>query len=89
MAAEAAKDESASFEPSPEEAAAQTDKLVKKKKKRGVVYVAKVPPYMKPAKLRHILEQHGKVTNMHFTQEDESVRHRRRKNGGSKKPKFK
>ena len=89
MVADAAKDASAPFEPSPEEAAAQTDKLVKKKKKRGVVYVAKVPPYMKPAKLRHILEQHGKVTNMHFTQEDESVRHRRRKNGGSKKPKFK
>jgi ESF2/ABP1 family protein len=70
------------------EASRAGNKLLRKKKKRGVVYVARVPAYMKPAKLRYMLEQHGEVTNMYLTQEDERVRLRRKRAGGSKKPKF-
>lgn len=33
-------------------------------KKRGVVYISRVPPFMKPAKVKHLMEQHGVVTRV-------------------------
>ena len=33
-------------------------------KKRGVVYMSRVPPFMKPAKVKHLMEQHGVVTRV-------------------------
>lgn len=33
-------------------------------KKRGVVYLSRVPPFMKPAKVKHLMEQHGVVTRV-------------------------
>lgn len=32
--------------------------------KRGVVYLSRVPPFMKPAKVKHLMEQHGVVTRV-------------------------
>lgn len=32
--------------------------------KRGVVYLSRVPPFMKPAKIKHLMEQHGVVTRV-------------------------
>lgn len=33
-------------------------------KKRGVVYLSRVPPFMKPAKVKQLMEQHGIVTRV-------------------------
>ena len=33
----------------------------KKEKRKGIVYMSRVPPFMKPAKLRHMLSQYGEV----------------------------
>ncbi|CAN0377008.1 unnamed protein product [Laminaria digitata] len=33
-------------------------------KKRGVVYLSRVPPFMKPAKIKHLMEQHGVVSRV-------------------------
>lgn len=35
-------------------------------KKRGVVYLSRIPPFMKPAKVKHLMEQHGVVTRVSF-----------------------
>lgn len=52
---------------------AQPLKVLSKKKvasynkslaKRGVVYLSRVPPFMKPAKVKHLMEQHGVVTRV-------------------------
>lgn len=32
--------------------------------KRGVVYLSRVPPFMKPAKVKHLMEQHGVVSRV-------------------------
>ena len=32
--------------------------------------MSRVPPYMKPAKVQHLLEQYGTITNMHLAEED-------------------
>lgn len=36
-------------------------------KKRGVVYLSRVPPFMKPAKIKHLMEQHGAVSRVSLT----------------------
>ena len=38
--------------------------------KRGVVYLSRVPPFMKPAKVKHLMEQHGVVTRVRAARED-------------------
>lgn len=32
-----------------------------KREKRGIIYLSSIPPFMKPAKLRHIMLQYGEV----------------------------
>ena len=32
--------------------------------RRGIIYMSRVPPYMKPAKVRDLLEVYGKITNV-------------------------
>ena len=57
-------------------------------RKRGVIYLSRVPPYMKPAKLKHILSKYGQVDRLFLQQEDPAVRARRKKQGGNKKLKY-
>lgn len=33
-------------------------------KRRGVVYISRVPPFMKPSKVKQLMEQHGVVTRV-------------------------
>jgi ESF2/ABP1 family protein len=37
--------------------------------KRGVIYMSRVPPFMKPNKARNLFEQYGEVTRI-FLQEE-------------------
>ena len=53
---------------------------------RGIVYISRVPPFMKPEKVRHELQKHGTIKRIYLTPEDR-VSHLRRKKykGNSKK----
>jgi ESF2/ABP1 family protein len=37
--------------------------------KRGVIYLSRVPPFMKPNKARNIFEQYGDVTRLYLAEE--------------------
>jgi ESF2/ABP1 family protein len=52
-------------------------------RKRGVIYLARVPPRMNPAKVKQLLQGFGVVTRVYLVTEDQTVRKRRRKAGGS------
>ena len=58
-------------------------------RKRGVVYMSRVPPRMNPAKVKHLLGGFGcDVTRVFLVEEDASIRKRRRKvskSGGAKR----
>ncbi|CAG8981423.1 hypothetical protein HYALB_00012768 [Hymenoscyphus albidus] len=57
-------------------------------KRSGVVYLSRIPPFMKPPKLRSLLEPYGKINRIFMTPEDPSSHARRVKNGGNKKRSF-
>jgi ESF2/ABP1 family protein len=57
--------------------------------RKGVCYLARIPPYLKPAKLRHLLEGFGTdVLRVYLAPEDKKIRARRLKAGGNKKELF-
>jgi len=56
--------------------------------KRGVVYIARVPPYMKPEKVRHLFGKYGEVLRIYLTPEDPLARNRRVKTGGNRKQNY-
>jgi len=53
--------------------------------KTGVVYLSKIPPFMKPIKLRHLLSRYAKIGRIYLAAEDDKVAHRRKKYGGNRK----
>lgn len=54
-------------------------------KKSGVVYLSRIPPFMKPAKLRSLLEPYGKINRIFLAPEDPAAHTRRVRAGGNKK----
>ncbi|KAI6084858.1 Pre-rRNA-processing protein ESF2 [Hypoxylon rubiginosum] len=54
-------------------------------KKSGLVYLSRIPPFMKPTKLRSLLEPYGKINRIFLTPEDPQERSRRIRQGGNKK----
>ncbi|GAQ80255.1 hypothetical protein KFL_000500070 [Klebsormidium nitens] len=58
------------------------EKLKEKYRKRGVVYVSRIPPHLKPLKLRHMLEPFGEVLRIYLAPEDTAIRARRKRAGG-------
>jgi ESF2/ABP1 family protein len=62
---------------------AKTEDFNEKLRKRGVVYIARIPPRMTPSKAKALLSQFGTVTRIYLVEEDPTVRKRRKKNGGS------
>jgi ESF2/ABP1 family protein len=57
-------------------------------KKSGVIYLSRIPPFMKPAKLRSLLEPYGKINRIFLTPEDPLEHSRRVRAGGNKKRSF-
>lgn len=57
------------------------EKIEKRLKKTGVVYISKVPPYMKPTKMRQILERFGKVDRLFLKPETQAQHQKRVKHG--------
>ncbi|KAH8593453.1 hypothetical protein B0O99DRAFT_653300 [Bisporella sp. PMI_857] len=57
-------------------------------RKSGVVYLSRIPPFMKPTKLRSLLEPYGAINRIFLTPEDPASHTRRVRNGGNKKRSF-
>jgi ESF2/ABP1 family protein len=60
----------------------ETENFNEKLNKRGVVYVARIPPKMTPTKMKALLSEFGPVSRIYLVEEDPSVRKRRRKELG-------
>ena len=60
-----------------------TEDFNAKLKKRGVVYISRVPPRMTPSKVKSLLSDFGTITRVYLVEEDKTVRKKRRKAGGS------
>ncbi|KAI4946045.1 RNA-binding ATPase activator esf2 [Alternaria rosae] len=79
----------------PSEMRLQTTKLGKalppsslKKDKSGVIYLSRVPPFMKPAVMRSLLTPYGAVGRIFLTPEDSTSRTQRLRNGGTRRKLF-
>ncbi|KND93206.1 Pre-rRNA-processing protein ESF2 [Tolypocladium ophioglossoides CBS 100239] len=59
-----------------------TEKAIKKS---GVVFLSRIPPFMKPAKLRSLLEPFGTINRIFLAPEDPTAHTRRVRAGGNKK----
>ena len=57
-------------------------------RRKGVVYLGRIPPYMRPVTLRQRLSAHGELGRMHLSAEDPTAASRRIKAGGCKKTRF-
>ncbi|TVY80946.1 Pre-rRNA-processing protein ESF2 [Lachnellula suecica] len=57
-------------------------------KQSGVVYLSRIPPFMKPTKLRSLLEPYGAINRIFLSPEDPTSHARRVRNGGNKKRSF-
>ena len=60
----------------------------RKVKKTGVVYLTRIPPFMKPATVKHLLQPYGEIGRIFLTPEDSQSHARRVKAGGNKKRSF-
>ncbi|KAG7671282.1 putative Pre-rRNA-processing protein ESF2 [Nannochloris sp. 'desiccata'] len=59
------------------------EKLKKKYERRGIVYISRLPPHLKPQKLRHMLEQHAPLGRLYLAPEDPLTRKKRKQRGGN------
>lgn len=59
-------------------------------KKSGVIYISRVPPFMKPQTLKHFLAPHAPkgIGRIFLTPEDHAAHNRRVRSGGNKKKSF-
>jgi ESF2/ABP1 family protein len=63
-------------------------KSQKAAKKTGVIYISRIPPFMKPATLKHYLTPYGTIGRVFLTPEDPVAQKQRVRNGGNKKKSF-
>ncbi|EKG10783.1 Nucleotide-binding alpha-beta plait [Macrophomina phaseolina MS6] len=64
------------------------EKAQKAVKKTGVVYLSRIPPFMKPSTVKSLLSQHGAIGRVFLTPEDPSAYKRRKAAGGNKKKSY-
>ncbi|KAI9705461.1 MAG: RNA-binding ATPase activator esf2 [Candelina mexicana] len=57
-------------------------------KKTGVIYLSRVPPFMKPQTVKHLLSPFGVIGRIFLSPEDPTAHTRRVKSGGNKKRSF-
>lgn len=64
-------------------------KFNEENERKGVCYIARVPPYLKPQKLRQLLSGFGTdVLRIYLAPEDKTVRAKRIRSGGNRKQMF-
>ena len=61
----------------------KTEDFNAKLRRRGVLYIARIPPRMGPAKIKTLLSEFGTVTRVYLVEEDRAARKRRRRLAGS------
>lgn len=61
----------------------ETENFNEKLRKRGVVFIARIPPRMTPTKVKSLLSEFGEITRVYLVEEDATVRKRRKKERGS------
>ncbi|ESK84033.1 u3 snornp-associated protein esf2 [Moniliophthora roreri MCA 2997] len=54
----------------------------------GVIYISRIPPGMRPAKVRHLMSAYGEVGRVYLQQEDAKRAYLRKKYTATKKPHF-
>ncbi|CAK5262636.1 unnamed protein product, partial [Mycena citricolor] len=54
----------------------------------GVIYISRIPPGMRPTKVRHLMSAHGEVGRVYLQQEDAKRAYLRRKFTSTKKAHF-
>ncbi|GAM85012.1 hypothetical protein ANO11243_030150 [Dothideomycetidae sp. 11243] len=64
---------------------AQISAKSKAKKKSGVIYLSRIPPFMKPQTIRTFLAPYGDIGKLFLTPEDDATYQRRVRSGGNKK----
>ena len=57
-------------------------------RKTGVIYISRIPPFMRPAKVRSLLSVHGAINRIFLTPEDPATHTARVRSGGNKKRTF-
>lgn len=61
---------------------------MKKTSKPGIVYLSRIPPLMRPQRIKRIFSQYGDVGRVFLQAEDKFSRKSRKKKGGSKSKRF-
>ncbi|GAX73284.1 hypothetical protein CEUSTIGMA_g738.t1 [Chlamydomonas eustigma] len=56
-------------------------KMREKAERRGVVYISRIPPHMKPGKVRQLLSEYGEIGRLYCAPEDQAARRDRKKKG--------
>jgi ESF2/ABP1 family protein len=56
--------------------------------KSGVVYMSRIPPFMKPEKVRYLLSKYGEIGRIYLAEENKKVSETRKKLGGNKKKNY-
>lgn len=74
--------------PDPVVTQAQLKAKAKAKKKSGVIYLSRIPPFMKPQTVRTYLSPYGEIGKLFLTPETDATYQRRVKSGGNKKHSF-
>lgn len=67
---------------------AQLAKSQLRAQKTGVLYISRIPPFMKPSTLRHLLSPYGAISRLFLTPEPPTAYTRRIRAGGNKKRSF-
>ena len=66
----------------------QLEAFQRKARKTGVIYLSRVPPFMRPSTLKHLLSPYGTINRLFLTPEPAASYARRLKGGGNKKRSF-
>lgn len=67
---------------------AELEAVNARKARTGVLYLSKVPPFMKPEKVKHLLSQYGETNRIFLAPEDARSHARRVRFGGNKRKMF-
>mmetsp|Transcript_8548 Transcript_8548/g.12538 ORF Transcript_8548/g.12538 Transcript_8548/m.12538 type:complete len:334 (+) Transcript_8548:146-1147(+) len=60
----------------------KTEDFNAKLRKRGVIYIARIPPRMGPAKIKTLMSEFGTVTRVYLVEEDKAAKKKRKKAAG-------
>jgi len=53
----------------------ELDEYARDQERRGVVYLSRIPPFMKPEKIRYLLSQFGEVDHVYLAPESLMLYH--------------